>query len=53
MALDSGLTNGISQLPPNVRSVLNAALNSRSIEGAPVLNSLKCLVLDMGMREGS
>ena len=47
MALDSGLTEGISHLEPLEHSVLNAALVGRPMEGTPVLEPLEHSVLQM------
>ena len=47
MALDSGLTEGVSHLEPLEHSVLSAALVARPVEGTPVLEPLEHSVLAM------
>ena len=52
MALDSGLTEGISHLEPLQHSVLNAALVARPMEGIPVMEPLEHSVLAITLDDG-
>ena len=49
MTLDDSSLEKMSDGEPLEHSVLDAAMNSRPLEGAPVLPPLQCSVLAMGL----